>query len=928
MRGIFLNVLESNIVVSVAFLLLYLFSGRLRRRYGAGWMKLAWIILAVRLAIPYNFSLPSAPVGLFTLSGIIREEEAGWTNRGTGGNDGEADRQAGGMAAGKGAAAPDAGDGEGVNAYPGTVITEGIGAEKEAGTMGASDLLITGPEDDTGNRRAESGQASGTDAGRAWQKGALALVRMFPFLWLAGAALCLAYCLIGWGCFWINCRKNLRPVTDIAVRRQVMGLEKKLMGKASIPVYQSRAAKSPMLAGFFGPKLIFPIALADKEEWEKRELNLIVAHEVFHYTHKDLWLKLLMTFVWCVNWFNPLIWMMKKQFFYELELACDECVLSGCDEELREAYARMMLSFAREKKGGSAFSTGFGENKKQMKERIDYMLDIRGRKRGTAGIILTGIMVTAMGLMVSCGSKLEERNPEEQQIIQETEHDGSGQEDDGGKEASDGDDGSGAQEDFNQKQESAIPYDPNNVYNEMIRYYGDVLFIARQDGIYRLSDGREELVYANSYWMRRGMEIYQDGLYFCGSSKSGEQEGHNIHIYRMDLATYEVEDLFALFSQVYDALYDITVIDGKLYVTSGYFGTKMGFELSEDGRITKTLDEEAEDYLYREDNDYWNLQRKIFNNEVTIGSEEYVELTEKASGMYRGAIDLAACQKMLDGDQVVMKYKDELLSSIYLKKPDGNYEFLCDAVAAYPILVTETGVYYPLYEGSAIWYVDYETKTQRKIWEEDSREWKEIQLANYDRDYLYFTSKRFLGRDQEGVSVHEIYLMRIPRWEEGKAEKVYRFEDGSSLGSLQRKCAVADGKMFFEDHETITLDPDANGMGPENNGEPSKDGAAMRQVVETFAKAYFQNDEETLRGYLAEGFEGNPDFYPYPQQAGEMEGQYIAGVPEGDVPVGVICYVSYEFSGNAETEDAYSYLSMEMEKTGQGWKVLSYGLEG
>ena len=134
--------------------------------------------------------------------------------------------------------------------------------------------------------------------------------------------------------------------------------------------------------------------------------------------------------------------------------------------------------------------------------------------------------------------------------------------------------------------------------------------------------------------------------------------------------------------------------------------------------------------------------------------------------------------------------------------------------------------------------------------------------------------------------------------------------------------------MFFEDHETITLDPDANGMGPENNGEPSKDGATMRQVVETFAKAYFQNDEETLRGYLAEGFEGNPVFYPYPQQAGEMEGQYIAGVPEGDVPVGVICYVSYEFSGNAETEDAYSYLSMEMEKTGQGWKVLSYGLEG
>ena len=46
----------------------------------------------------------------------------------------------------------------------------------------------------------------------------------------------------------------------------------------------------------------------------------------------------------------------------------------------------------------------------------------------------------------------------------------------------------------------------------------------------------------------------------------------------------KVEDVLALFSQMYDALYDITVIDGKLYVTSGYVGTKLGFELDEDGR--------------------------------------------------------------------------------------------------------------------------------------------------------------------------------------------------------------------------------------------------------------------------------------------------------------------------------------------------------
>lgn len=916
--GIFFDVLEINIVVSVIFLFLFLFSEKLRKRYGAGWMKLVWVLLVLRLVIPYNFSLSSAPIRLLDLPELM-QEETGRAESGAvvgtepvAGNGAAAgiesapgiepaaesgavvnvepaavNGQFGGMVEGKGEETSEMGNGEGHNGYPGIVIPEGIGTEKEAGTVGMA--------------------------------GAIGVSSMLFSLWLAGAAICLFYCLIGFLCFWVNYRKNLIPVTDIATKRQVRRLEERLTGKAVIPVYQSRMAKSPMLVGIFSPRLILSVALTGKKEWEEKELELIVAHELCHYIHKDLWLKLLMMFAWCINWFNPFVWMMKKQFFYELELACDEYVLSGCDGKQRETYARMMLSFAGEKGSSCAFSTGFGESKKQMKVRIDHMLDTRRRKKGSAGIVAAGILLAAMGLMISCGYKSNEDTAGEQQDGQGTEHGTQGDLEQGQEE-----------KEAEALQENSVPYDPNHVYNEMIRQYGDELFIARQDGIYRLSrDGkREELLYANPYELRRGMEIDQDGLYFCGSFEAGGQEENSARIYRMNLATYEVEDVLALFSQMYDALYDITVIDGKLYVTSGYVGTKLGFELDEDGRAVKTLDADAEDFLYKEDNDYWELLQKVYNNEVAIGSEEYEELMEKANGMYRGVIDLAASQKMLNENQVVMKYKDELLSSIYLKKPDGNYEFLCDTIAAYPVLVTETGVYYLPDERSSIWYVDYETQTRQKIWEEDGRERKEIQLANYDRDYLYFTSKRYLGRDQEGISVHEVYLMRVPRWGEGKAEKVYRFETDKNMGSLYRKCAVAKGKMFFEDYGTISLDPYANGMGPENSGELSEDGMAMRQIIEAFAEAYFKNDEEALRGYLAEGFEGNPDFYPYPERAEEIEELYLSGVPEGNVPVGVVCYVSYEFSGNMEMDDAYSYLSMEVEKTGQGWKILSYGLEG
>lgn len=134
--------------------------------------------------------------------------------------------------------------------------------------------------------------------------------------------------------------------------------------------------------------------------------------------------------------------------------------------------------------------------------------------------------------------------------------------------------------------------------------------------------------------------------------------------------------------------------------------------------------------------------------------------------------------------------------------------------------------------------------------------------------------------------------------------------------------------MFFNDYETISLNPVLNNMERLNSGEPSEDAAAMEQTLEAFATAYFHNDEETLRFYLTEDFEGSIDLYPYPEQAGEIEEMYISGLPDGNLPVGISCPVSYEFSGNVEADGALSYLSAEMLKTDQGWKISFYGLEG
>lgn len=72
--SLFLDLLEVNIVAAVIILFLNFFAGKFRKRYGAGWMKIIWILLAVRLLIPYNFSIvPLAGISFAGAEGAVSD---------------------------------------------------------------------------------------------------------------------------------------------------------------------------------------------------------------------------------------------------------------------------------------------------------------------------------------------------------------------------------------------------------------------------------------------------------------------------------------------------------------------------------------------------------------------------------------------------------------------------------------------------------------------------------------------------------------------------------------------------------------------------------------------------------------------------------------------------------------------------------------
>lgn len=225
-------------------------------------------------------------------------------------------------------------------------------------------------------------------------------------LWLAGAGLFSAYHLLGTWAFRRRARRWSRPAGErtLAAYGTVRG---ELGLKKAPPLRVSGAVDSPMVMGLFQPRLLLP-----GEDFGERELAFILRHELTHYRRRDLWYKLVLLAANALHWFNPLVWLLRREAERDLELTCDDAVVAGRDETERRAYSEALLSSIHRQKGlgRAALSTHFYGGKEVMMERFRNILGRRGRKWGALALVLavlaTAAAACAVGVKPSAGGAL------------------------------------------------------------------------------------------------------------------------------------------------------------------------------------------------------------------------------------------------------------------------------------------------------------------------------------------------------------------------------------------------------------------------------------------------------------------------------------------------------------------------------------------
>lgn len=141
--------------------------------------------------------------------------------------------------------------------------------------------------------------------------------------------------------------------------------------------------KTPAVYGIIKPKIILPI------EYQKRELNYILMHEKAHIKRNDNFIRFFAFVIVCFHWFNPFAWLMLKLLYSDIELACDESVLSKCDETERKEYAYTLLSTSEKT---NVFAASFGGSK--IRTRIESILSYS--KISIFSVVAFAALVTAI----------------------------------------------------------------------------------------------------------------------------------------------------------------------------------------------------------------------------------------------------------------------------------------------------------------------------------------------------------------------------------------------------------------------------------------------------------------------------------------------------------------------------------------------------
>ena len=192
---------------------------------------------------------------------------------------------------------------------------------------------------------------------------------MLPLAWLAGV-LVLAIYVCTSSLNFLRIVRLRRPVTDQKILDLLEDCKSQMGIRTILGVVATDKVKCPALFGFVRPRLLLPEGMI--EALSEQELRYVFLHELAHLKRHDIYIGWLITLLQVMHWFNPLVWLAFYRMRSDRELACDALVLARTQSDEPKSYGRIIVNlverFSRPQRlPGMA---GILETKAQLKRRV------------------------------------------------------------------------------------------------------------------------------------------------------------------------------------------------------------------------------------------------------------------------------------------------------------------------------------------------------------------------------------------------------------------------------------------------------------------------------------------------------------------------------------------------------------------------------
>ncbi|MDA1599876.1 M56 family metallopeptidase [Bacillus cereus] len=201
----------------------------------------------------------------------------------------------------------------------------------------------------------------------AEQQTAFSLYKIALYVWLAGVIILAVITFITNRRLYSYIKKQ-PDITDEQVVTVFNRCKQSMKMKKAVSLRLAGKIASPTVFSFFRPKVL--LSKKHMKVLNEQQLQYVFYHELAHIKRNDVAVNWIMYSLLLLNWFNPILWYAYFCMREDQELACDAYALTFIDKEEQIAYGHTIITLLEHYSYQAPSLANLSRNKRTLKRRI------------------------------------------------------------------------------------------------------------------------------------------------------------------------------------------------------------------------------------------------------------------------------------------------------------------------------------------------------------------------------------------------------------------------------------------------------------------------------------------------------------------------------------------------------------------------------